>query len=485
MLEYDAGYWGMAQLVSLRGSVLPKTLVWSLPAGLLAMCVHALPGSGIDQSWSSFMAAWSGYSFVLGTLIVFRINQAYSRYWESATLVHQLRGRWFNSISCLFSFCSSDASKAADVVKFQHTTARFMSMLYCAAVQQLSENNSNMEVLDMGDMDEDSLVFLRSASDKCEVLMQWLQKTIVEAQYSGTLAVQPPILAMTFGDLNGGVVNLNNVRKVRDIPFPFPYAQMTVVLLLIHVMTTPLIAAVVVKSFFLAGLSAFVTVTAYMGTFYITREIEQPFGTNENDLPLSEILRDLNTSLCTLIEQQVHPPPTFDFSVSKVRTIRASGLVQGLKPTYATSFDGKKRSRYSRTATMASVEVELDQRASVDEVELPPVGATQSAPGEPQLLQGGPPEGPLLQAAGAVRSKTDGLFDSGVIEASSGHSPGAGGAAASRPPGRAAEVPGASSPRGSKGREAAGVPGGRRSSSDDGISSPDREMAQPLREHPR
>lgn len=35
-------------------------------------------GMGLDT-------IWSGYTFILGFLIVFRSNQAYSRFWESAS----------------------------------------------------------------------------------------------------------------------------------------------------------------------------------------------------------------------------------------------------------------------------------------------------------------------------------------------------------------------------------------------------------------
>ena len=38
--------------------------------------------SGLDS-------IWSGYTFILGFLIVFRSNQAYSRFWESAARLHK------------------------------------------------------------------------------------------------------------------------------------------------------------------------------------------------------------------------------------------------------------------------------------------------------------------------------------------------------------------------------------------------------------
>merc|ERR1719345_532790 len=78
---------------------------------------------------------WSGYTFVLGFLIVFRNNQAYSRFWEGATLFQQVRGEWLNATSSLVAFCDHSATRERDVNKFQHQLVRLVSMLHCSALQ--------------------------------------------------------------------------------------------------------------------------------------------------------------------------------------------------------------------------------------------------------------------------------------------------------------------------------------------------------------
>merc|ERR1719310_34459 len=71
-----------------------------------------------------------GFTFILGFLVVFRSQQAYSRWWEGGTLLQQLRGEWFNSFSCLVAFCNAAPEKQKDVQRFQLQLVRLFSLLY-------------------------------------------------------------------------------------------------------------------------------------------------------------------------------------------------------------------------------------------------------------------------------------------------------------------------------------------------------------------
>ena len=82
---------------------------------------------------------WSGFSFVLGFLIVFRSNQAYSRFWESVTLFQQIGGEWLNAFSNLLCFCSKNPEKQEEVAEFQFFLSRLMSLLHCNTLQTLCE----------------------------------------------------------------------------------------------------------------------------------------------------------------------------------------------------------------------------------------------------------------------------------------------------------------------------------------------------------
>merc|ERR1712048_101729 len=101
-------------------------------------------------------------------------------------------------------------------------------------------------------MDETALEFLQDCNDRCEILLQWLQRLIVDAEAAGTLKIAPPILSRAYQQLGIGIVNLNNCRKIKDIAFPYPYAQMITLTLLVHWIITPMLASQVIASLPLA-----------------------------------------------------------------------------------------------------------------------------------------------------------------------------------------------------------------------------------------
>ena len=99
MIEYSHGRWGMQVLLKCRGSVIPKALVWSVPCALLTVLLHIYWGDvkgDANTELEGIGTIWSGYTFVLGFLIVFRSNQAYSRFWESAASLTISMAVWFH-----------------------------------------------------------------------------------------------------------------------------------------------------------------------------------------------------------------------------------------------------------------------------------------------------------------------------------------------------------------------------------------------------
>jgi len=262
---------------------------------------------------------WAGFSSVLAFLIVFRNNQAYSRFWEGATLIQQIRGEWFNAVSSLISFMASREGPSATPEQlqrmddFQHLLIRLMSLMYGAALHQVTDDkDAAVEIIDTDGVSRDHLEYLASTNDPCEVIMQWIQRLIVNANKDHILDVPPPILSRCFQELSRGIVNLNNVRKIKEIPFPFPYAQMIQVFLLVHWLTTPVLAALSIDSKWAAALVTFIVESGYWSLTYIAAEIDQPFGTDSNDLEMEEMQQDFNRSLFTLLDSLVQTPPAYD-----------------------------------------------------------------------------------------------------------------------------------------------------------------------------
>jgi len=319
MIQYHPGRWSVAFAFSLKGSVFPMAFTWAFPCSILSMILHhgfrASPQlhatAGAGDVGASVLA---GFTFILGFLVVFRSQQAYARWWEGGTLLQQLRGEWFNAYSSLMAFCSSAPEKQEDVLEFQHRLVRLVSLLYCAAIQQVSTmKNQNYELIDIKDFNHDSLKFLTNAHDRCEVCLQWIQRLICEANESQVIKVAPPILSRVYNQLGNGIVNLNNARKITDFPIPFPLAQMITFMLLFHWLITAFVCAASVDTTFWAGLISFIVVFSFWSINYIAVELEQPFGDDANDLPLHDMQADLNISLTQLLQKEAQQPPSFNF----------------------------------------------------------------------------------------------------------------------------------------------------------------------------
>eukprot|EP00928_Gymnodinium_smaydae_P040159 TRINITY_DN27283_c0_g1_i1.p1 TRINITY_DN27283_c0_g1~~TRINITY_DN27283_c0_g1_i1.p1 ORF type:complete len:504 (-),score=64.60 TRINITY_DN27283_c0_g1_i1:288-1799(-) len=323
MIDYDPGRWSVCFAFSLHGSIFSKSVFAALPCSVFTVTLHILFSS--TPSMAYFLGAGSiattvlsGFTFVLGFLVVFRSQKAYARWWEGGSLLQQLRGEWFNAFSSLLAFCSTLPEKQDDVVAFKHQLARLVSLLYSAALSQVSTaQEKQFEVIDIDGFDLDHLSYLRDSHDMCEVVLQWIQRLIIDADGKGTIKVAPPILSRVYNQLGNGIVNLNNARKITSFPIPFPLAQMITIMLLVHWFTTAAVCASLVENPAWAGILSFCVIMAFWSINYIAVELEMPFGDDENDLPLHDMQKDLNLSIIQLMDVRAGSCPAFQYEETR------------------------------------------------------------------------------------------------------------------------------------------------------------------------
>lgn len=314
MIDYNPGTWGILFIFQLTGSVFPKALPWAvLNAVCGALLSELLPN---DLDFEGFDIMWSSYTFVLGFLIVFRNNQAYTRFWEGGTLVNQMRGEWMNATSSLMAFCNDSKEKKAEIAHFQHLLIRLMSMLHCCALQQVADlEDDSLEIISTRGLDHKWIKFLEECPDRCEVIVQWIQRLIVVSDSRDLFMVAPPVLSRAFQEISRGIVNLSNARKIREIPFPFPYAQIMTCMLLIHWVVTPLLASYFITETHWVAIACFCVTASLWSLLYIAMELDQPFGNDPNDLPLELMQREFNEGLQVLLRPLSQVPPDFTLEV--------------------------------------------------------------------------------------------------------------------------------------------------------------------------
>eukprot|EP00929_Paragymnodinium_shiwhaense_P027134 TRINITY_DN15998_c0_g2_i1.p1 TRINITY_DN15998_c0_g2~~TRINITY_DN15998_c0_g2_i1.p1 ORF type:complete len:630 (-),score=115.89 TRINITY_DN15998_c0_g2_i1:130-2019(-) len=317
MREYDSGDWGFSLIWGLRASVFPKAVVMAVPNALIAIAIGYYLGpkrekyEDASEKMTELFAYFTSIQFFV---LFFRSNVAYSRWWEGGTLLQQVRGEWFNAYSSLIAMSSTKPDDAERVEVYHHQLARFMSVLFCCALQQVSPNADRpFEIFDVGGLDQQSLIFLNSAQDKVEIILQWIQRSTIINMHTGILPTAPPILSRAFQELSRGIVNLQNARKIADFPFPYPYAQASVVMLLIHWAMCPLTASLALSEPLLAGFCSFCIVFFLWCINFIALQLEMPFGDADNDLPMEQFQSDWNKSIGALLHRRAQMPPHFTF----------------------------------------------------------------------------------------------------------------------------------------------------------------------------
>jgi len=321
----------------LQGSVAPKSVRWAAPCAIFAVIVHKTLhdwtdwGSNLEPPLSSDSTMWTLFSSILGFLVVFRAQLSYARYWEGITLIERACAVWMNGVSNLFAFCSADPNKAEAVEEFQYLASRLMSLLVCNSMHEVSRRDvHHFPHLDLGGIDQDCLDYLNTVSGKAIVVLQWLQRLVVEKKRAGIIDIEPPILSRVFQEFSIGIVHFIDARKLTDVPFPFQFAQMVVIMLaFFSTLPVPLICAIGVRNAPKAGIYTFLIVFVFWSVHYIAVEIEHPFGEDANDLPLEVLNRRFNKVLLRLLETKAQTVPP----LAKKRPPNTGGTMRRSRPS--------------------------------------------------------------------------------------------------------------------------------------------------------
>lgn len=317
MIEYDEECL-FSLIFRTKGSLAGRALWFSMPSAILCLCLvwlqeyipdlDAALGLPEFQSKAPF---WSASTATLAFLLGFRTNLAWRRFWEGTSLLHQMRGEWFDSVSCCVTFSrGAVASKPAEVSNFRHTLVRLMSLCHGSALEEISGESASFDTIDPFGLDNTTLKHIKACKfdykfNRVEVLLHMTQTVITKALADGVITIPPPILSRVYQTLSRGFVNLLNAKKIADTRFPFPWAQLMVILLALHALITPCVFASAMRSKFWAPLFTWISTFAFFYLDFVDIELENPFGNDYNDLPLVHFQDEMNSCLVMLLQGDV------------------------------------------------------------------------------------------------------------------------------------------------------------------------------------
>lgn len=317
MIYYDSHKWWTI-LFNRKGSVFPRACITAVPAAILTFCLKHFEQQGhfsfeemriIENS-----AVYSGFSFTLSFVLVFRTSMSYNRFWISASAVNAMKTNWFEAAGSLINFVQMSKGGPEKIKEFKHKVVRLFSMLNATALGAIaSMEDENFPIIDVRAWKSADIECLRYRDDleKAEITYRWITCLIVAEINNGLLNVPPPILTRVFQQMETGIVNFNQIIQIMTIPFPFPFAQVTVVLNMVYALFTPLVMCTWSQHAVSAAIFTFICVVGLKSIDLITTELENPFGDDPNDLPVHEFHRQFNGQLVLLLDPVLEKPPHF------------------------------------------------------------------------------------------------------------------------------------------------------------------------------
>lgn len=273
-------------ILQLRGSVVPTIAPRVLLCGTFAAIIswlHALKVPVAQPGWANLIP-----SVVLGLLLVFRTNTAYERFWEG----RKLWGGIVNTSRNLGRQIWVAIDEPTPEVREQKISALNLIAAFGIATKQHLRGSSVTEAV--ADLVEPNVLDNLRTTDHAPLDLSVRIAAFLEEQRDrGNL--NPYQLASMHRLLDVLVDSLGGCERILRTPMPFAYAIHLRQLLLIYCLILPF--ELVSKVGWWTGLLVAIISFTLFGIEEIGEEIENPFGTDPNDLPLDAICNTVRQNM--------------------------------------------------------------------------------------------------------------------------------------------------------------------------------------------
>jgi ion channel-forming bestrophin family protein len=281
--------------LKVEGSVIPTILsrvFWCGAFGLLVSVLHFYKVPVIAKSLGGVIP-----SIVLGLLLVFRTNTAYERFWEGrkawGTIVNNIRNLSRLIWVAIHEFEIEHRSEKEQILKLliAFAVATKLHLRSQAVDDPLAQLVSPLQFSKLQTMTNPPLEIIFWVSDYLQAKQEQGQISLYQMNELQTI-------------LNSMVDNLGACERILRTPMPMAYAIHLKQLLLLYCLLLPF-QLVEELNWWTAPAIALVSFTLF-GIEAIGVEIENPFGTDPNDLPLDTICKTIEQNIDDLISIEPH-----------------------------------------------------------------------------------------------------------------------------------------------------------------------------------
>lgn len=220
--------------------------------------------------------------FVISLLLVFRTNTAYDRWWEGRKLWGALTNISRNLAIKLHSFLPN-----AEDRKF----FKLMIPNYAFALRNHLRENENYEEID-------PVLDLHAEKHLPNQIASGIYDRLYKLQLEGKLTsdhmiiLNAELIAST--DICGGC------ERIKNTPIPFSYSVFIKKFIFFYVMTLPF-GWVFNLGYYIVPVIVLI-LYAFASLELIAEEIENPFGSDANDLPLDSICKNIRKHIAEILD---------------------------------------------------------------------------------------------------------------------------------------------------------------------------------------
>ena len=220
--------------------------------------------------------------FVLSMLLVFRTNSAYDRWWEGRKIWGSTVNNSRNLALKLSSILVHDKDKAEIKHLITNYVYAFKNHLRGKYIQEEFTPTDNINLSQFADAQHKPNYIAKSLYAKINSLYQ--NKDLTGDQ-----------LIILNEELKSFTDNVGACERIKNTPIPFSYNIFLKKMIFLYIMSLPI---------FFASEFSYTTVAITVIVLYvfasielIAEEIEDPFGEDDNDLPLTDICNRIKTNL--------------------------------------------------------------------------------------------------------------------------------------------------------------------------------------------
>ena len=213
--------------------------------------------------------------FVISLLLAYRINSAYDRWWEG----RKLWGGLVNNSRNLAIKLSVILKEEKDLAYFRKLIPSYASMLN----KHLKDEETSMQLYEDVDLVLDHQK--HRPNQIAKMLFQKINDLYVSHKITGDQLIVLNIELQSFTDICGGC------ERIKNTPIPYSYSTFIKKFIFLFVLTLPY-AYVFTLGYYVIPVVSFIFYV--LGSIeLISEEIEEPFGYDDNDLPLAKISQNI------------------------------------------------------------------------------------------------------------------------------------------------------------------------------------------------